>query len=388
MLAGPPAAAFSLWSNWAAEHGWPLVLRPNSDEREGVREWLTALDRAGSLAGLAADFLGAASGHAPGALAARLIAKTEHERGVLLQALASHLPPGESSTACLLLLRLAPALHDSGEAPDALLADWALPPLGVLAAVQAFVPAGLVPALLLSSPADAAGLADAVGFAARLCGAVPRLPVALQASSSALEAYLRTGESRAKALVREGRVSLEEPSRADLERQLEALGFREARTQSAVLERLAEEGVPHAVLARYGEAAREVATAERSPEAVDRARSSAERFLYEFLEALPDTRGLFELNAQVGFRLGGRPVEVDFLSRRLRVALEVDGYYHFRDESNSRRDRRKDLALQRHGYWVLRFLAQDVVARLEEILDTLRDVVSLRRKGPDGASSH
>jgi very-short-patch-repair endonuclease len=44
-----------------------------------------------------------------------------------------------------------------------------------------------------------------------------------------------------------------------------------------------------------------------------------------------------------------------------------------------RRDRRKDLALQRHGYLVLRFLAEDVVARFQEIRDTLQEVVAQRR---------
>ena len=74
---------------------------------------------------------------------------------------------------------------------------------------------------------------------------------------------------------------------------------------------------------------------------------------------------------------------MDFLSHRLKVAIEVDGYYHFQDEEAYRRDRRKDLALQRHGYLVLRFLASDVVARLEEIRDTILEVVSFRRHRED-----
>lgn len=386
VLEGPPAAALALWSQWVGARGRPLVLRSNGDEREGVREWLTVLDRTLPLVTLAADFLGAASGLAPGVLPRRLAEKTVHERDLLVQALAPQLPPGEASTACLLLLRLAPAVHASGEAPIALLAAWDQAPLSVLAAVHALAPADLAPALLLSSPADAEGLGDVARLATRLCDAVPRLPVALQAPSAALEAYLRDGQRQAQALVREGRVPLEVPSRAELERHLGALGL--AETRGAVLERLAEEGLPREVLAHYAQAAREVDAAERSPESEDRARSSAERFLHAFLEALPDTRGLFELNARVEFRLRGRPVEVDFLSRRLRVALEVDGYHHFRDEANYRRDRRKDLALQCHGYWVLRFLARDVVARLEEIQDTLREVISLRRGGPDGSASH
>ncbi len=71
---------------------------------------------------------------------------------------------------------------------------------------------------------------------------------------------------------------------------------------------------------------------------------------------------------------------MDLLARRLFIAVEIDGYHHFQDPEVYRRDRRKDLALQRHGYVVLRFLAQDVVARLEEILDTISEVISQRRE--------
>jgi very-short-patch-repair endonuclease len=112
---------------------------------------------------------------------------------------------------------------------------------------------------------------------------------------------------------------------------------------------------------------------------MDRARSAAERFLRLLLEELPDTQGLFELNERAEFRINNRPVEVDFLSRSLGIAIEIDGYYHFRDMEAYRRDRRKDVALQRHGYLVLRFLAEDVVKRFREIRDTLQEVVAQRR---------
>jgi very-short-patch-repair endonuclease len=41
------------------------------------------------------------------------------------------------------------------------------------------------------------------------------------------------------------------------------------------------------------------------------------------------------------------------------------------DTEAYRRDRRKDAALQEHGYFVLRFLAEDVGKRLDEVLDTI-----------------
>lgn len=108
---------------------------------------------------------------------------------------------------------------------------------------------------------------------------------------------------------------------------------------------------------------------------VDRARSEAERYLFELLEGLPITAGLFRLNAPVGFDFGGRPVEVDLWSRQIGLGIEIDGYHHFQDPQAYRRDRRKDWELQRRGYRVIRVLAEDVVERLEAVRDLICDAV-------------
>ena len=109
----------------------------------------------------------------------------------------------------------------------------------------------------------------------------------------------------------------------------------------------------------------------RKPEQEDAARSAAERFLFELLDALPRTAGRFTLNAKLGFPFGGRAAEIDLCAESLRLAVEVDGYHHFTDPDAYRRDRRKDWELQRHGYAVLRVLAADVVERMEEVLDRI-----------------
>ncbi|MFY0582514.1 endonuclease domain-containing protein [Cystobacter fuscus] len=346
---------------------------------------MEALGHARSPATDAAEHLGAAAGLRPGELPSRLKGKTAHERSVLLQALLPSLAPGDVSATCRALLQLPQVVPNSAEPLDAVLAACEGDALRALGAVHALVPGGAAPALLLSSPLSDPGtvagwLEQAARVCARACEGVPPLVVALQAERSALEAYLRGPESHTRALVREGRVELTVPSAEELVRRLEAQGVHKARALEAPLRQLAADGIPDEVLTRYGEAARKLEVAERESEAADGARSEAERFLYGVLDSLPATRGLFELNAKAEFLLRGRPVEVDFLSRRLRLALEVDGYHHFRDAERYRRDRRKDLALQRHGYWVLRFLADDVVAGFEEIRDTLLEVISIRRQ--------
>ena len=63
----------------------------------------------------------------------------------------------------------------------------------------------------------------------------------------------------------------------------------------------------------------------------------------------------------------------------MHLGIEIDGHWHFQDAEHYRRDRRKDWLLQRHGCVVLRFLATDVLERLEEILATVLEAVAWRR---------
>ena len=52
-----------------------------------------------------------------------------------------------------------------------------------------------------------------------------------------------------------------------------------------------------------------------------------------------------------------------------RVAIELDGGQHLADPVAYRRDRRKDQLLQENGYFVLRFLAEDVGKELDAVLE-------------------
>jgi hypothetical protein len=103
---------------------------------------------------------------------------------------------------------------------------------------------------------------------------------------------------------------------------------------------------------------------------------AAQRFLFEFLESLPETTGRFTLNASLDFSFGPRPMEVDLLCRGPRIAVEIDGYFHFLDAASYRRDRAKDWELQRRGYLVLRFPADDMISQLETIRDRIVSAVT------------
>jgi hypothetical protein len=113
---------------------------------------------------------------------------------------------------------------------------------------------------------------------------------------------------------------------------------------------------------------------------IERARSLAEQRLFELLQADPVTRDLFVLNGLLPFTFGSRKAEVDFVCVELRLAVEVDGYHHFKEHDAYRRDRRKDVLLQHHGYLVSRLLASDVVERETEVVNSIRKLVSRRRR--------
>lgn len=116
---------------------------------------------------------------------------------------------------------------------------------------------------------------------------------------------------------------------------------------------------------------------------VARARSATEAFLYRRLETLPETAGLFRLNADLPIPFDGQGrMEADLLCAEARLAIELDGDQHLRDPEAYRRDRRKDALLQESGYFVLRFLGQDVGKHLDDVLDTiLRTMANRRRLG-------
>jgi very-short-patch-repair endonuclease len=72
-------------------------------------------------------------------------------------------------------------------------------------------------------------------------------------------------------------------------------------------------------------------------------------------------------------------MEVDSLCAESRIAVELDGAQHLSDPDAYRRDRRKDQLLQENGYLVLRFLAADVVERLDAVLDAIQRGLGKRR---------
>ena len=189
-------------------------------------------------------------------------------------------------------------------------------------------------------------LEKAVEATAALANLVPRLDLALILSHAVWTDRASHAESHAFALLREGIVDLEHRNAASSvpEQHERADGF----------------GPDHPSLGS--------------------ARSAAELALSHALERASDTRGLFAINRRLPVLFGGAHLEIDLFCAPLGIAIEVDGYHHFRAEEAYRRDRRKDVLLQQLGIVVVRVLAEDVAQRLDDVVATIRMVVDRKKR--------
>jgi len=138
---------------------------------------------------------------------------------------------------------------------------------------------------------------------------------------------------------------------------------------AASVRRLVRDGVDTPLARLFVDVARQP---DRGATGAARARSATEAFFYRRLETLPETAGRFSLNAELPIPFDGwGNMEVDLLCTDARLVVELDGGQHLESLDGYRRDRRKDALLQEHGYFVLRFLAEDVGARLDMVLDAI-----------------
>ncbi len=180
----------------------------------------------------------------------------------------------------------------------------------------------------------------------------PATPIAIACSRAALQRWRAGRHDRLAAMVDEGAVEIPDAPLI---------------AEPPVVDGDPAAGGPQASASRR----------ERRSHAID-ARSVAEAALFAALEATPATAGRFELNEYLSVHFGSGAAEVDLLSREDRIAIEVDGYYHFTDLDAYRRDREKDLLLQLQGFVVIRALAQDVVKDARPVINAVSRVLAMR----------
>ncbi len=359
VLIGEPADGLALWRRWASRQQRPVLDgASNHDPEQSLRvvlgQWCRHLDS--------------------GAAKLCLAGKTEYELRTLLR---THMPTPVLSAAELRQLHhlLQPGVQDSNDDREVLTAD----PWHLLLALAALGGVTALPALVFSAPGQITVVSSLVEGLYGLATARSDWPIAVLMDSESHLALQREAESsRALALIEEGVVFLGRrestavasalpPAALRSERFADTLGFLNTLDPARPLTNHFEAAVAALTASEVEPGASQLAA---------RVRSEAERFLFECLQALPETRNLFRLNVRLPVKFGTTNLEVDLLARSHRLAVEVDGYYHFQNVDAYRRDRRKDLLLQRQGYIVVRVLATDVVERMPSVLDTIKSTLS------------
>jgi Protein of unknown function (DUF559) len=383
VLAGPIALGVRSVRRWAETLGRPLVFvrREQPDPESVVVPWVNELAKKHDLVDAAVDWLARRLDRPAGLLGRSLRAMTSYEAGIFLE---SVLPlvseTGVELVSRRLIERAAAREQPGGPAlPPALnsvLEGRGPPWIRVFRAMGELIRQECLPVLVLTPASqDIFGLEKVGRLLAELAATQPRAALILLVEAGLFDTYLAQAPvSRAKALLRASIVALTCPD------PFPAVGpvampaeFRESQSLESPVSKVWN---PESVICN--------SESQDLESDDDPARSAAERYLFERLESVPETAGLFELNATLGFRFGpNRWIEVDLAARSLNLVVEVDGYHHFQDPEAFRRDRRKDLELQKHGYLVARVLAGDVVERLEDVMDSILKAVAFRRATVD-----
>jgi hypothetical protein len=380
VLVGPTTSTMRMVGQWVDAESRPtLLVRPEGRDAESVVvPWVNELAKNHDLGIAAVHWLALRLDRAAGSLERSLRLMTPREVALFLD---SVLPLGSEAPVERIgrrLIECAAAgmrLGNSNVAADLdlLLEARSRPWIRVFGAMGDLVPLEFLPVLVLS-PADqsVAGLDGIARVLADLAVAQPGAALTLLVEQGLFHSYVTLAPaSRAKALLCESVITLPRSAgsagSAGADFHPTPIESRESTSGDLVVNEL-KSGISKLPSAKPG------------PDDDDEARSAAERFLFENLESVVETAGLFQLNGMLDFHFGlNRWIEVDLLARSLKLAVEVDGYHHFQDPEAFRRDRRKDLKLQKHGYLIVRVLADDVGQRLEEVMDTITAAIAFRR---------
>jgi Protein of unknown function (DUF559) len=376
VLVGSVIPSLRLLAHRAETRNRPLVSvrLEEADPEAVVVPWVDELANKHDLGTAALHWLAQQLSRNAQALERSLRLMTPHELGMFLE---SYLPLKGGTSVALVgrCLIESTAMGTQSEGPafarelNMLLQGYGRPWICIFRAIGELVDWNCLPVLVVSlAKPSVTGLEGIARLLGELASAQPRGAMALIVSQDLFDSFVALASaSRAKALLLESIVTLNGKQPSVSAKPVLPTIVAPASTCDDLIGDDLESRI------------RDLEATQQSAND-DEARSAAERFLFERLESGAETAGLFELNVTLDFYFGSsRWIEVDFAARSMKLAIEVDGYHHFHDPEAFRRDRRKDLELQKHGYLVVRVLAEDVVERLEEVMDTILQAVAFRR---------
>lgn len=373
VLQGKAIAARQLWIQWSKQTDRSTGVGVYSSIAAILETWLAAMAQHDDLRSRILQNV-ATLAHRPEAeLTAWLAHTSDYQRQLFWQQLA---PLSEDVDQLRAILDWLPAFPSSEPQTKPLVLADSSTVLASFAAVARLFPPSAVPGLLVLLPEDDQA-AVALAALAQLVEAVPQIPVALALTVAQVQCLLNElPESRAKAMLRGGLIDVPAPEPGNIRQWLSTHGLDDEQLQPLL--HLAE---THGTTPDVLDTALTLLNQAYQPETAEAAevyRSQAEWFLFQYLEARPTTMGRFQVNVRLDIDFGGRPMEVDFLDTAAKIVIELDGHYHFQSLDNYRRDRRKDRLLQQQGFLVLRFLSEDVVSDLEDILDAVDQALTTR----------
>lgn len=382
VLVGPPGLGVQAWRNWAGRRGLSVAHVLWGDRSDLTIAWVSRAFEENNPVTMAIRWVASQTHSDPAVTAARIERMTRYDFDTFWRELPSDATDPTAAAAYYLLMRFVTGERIDIAAMVGVLAETSAgvaDPVRVFRAIGGLLTQSRWPALLISPPhSEAAGwLLIALRGLEQIVATLPTLPVAV---AVAAEEYDRTVADqptiRSVALAREGYAAVPAVSVHDLSQRLRAAGVVPP-PPDATLRRLTADGLSEEMTAAFVEAAVAARSAVVSKDD-SQARSAAERLLHERLESLPQTAGLFALNQRLPFAHGIRSAEADLCASRLKLVVEVDGSYYHLKTHQYRLDRRKDWLYQRHGYWILRFLAEDVIDDLNTVLDAILEAVALR----------
>jgi very-short-patch-repair endonuclease len=317
LLAGTAPSAALGWARWAAQHGWLTLLSRGDGVDAAIAELLAQVPWLRCVAA-ARQTLAAAAGIEVSSVDASLDARSISERVRWIANLTGGDPRAQVAG---WLLSLA---HEPLSGPP----DPATAPIrgGALLAILCDL-APPVALLVHASGPTAERLVRAITTAAALTELLPRLPVAVSAPASVADEVLSARRaSRAFTMARQGLVKVA-----------------------------------------------------RLPPAAATADQAGEQALYAALSRDPRTSGRFERQLEVPVHERARTTTVALIARAECLVIELDRWHHERDDQRYQRDHIKDVWLQRAGFFVLRFLAEDVEQRLLDTVEEIAVVLAARR---------
>lgn len=128
-------------------------------------------------------------------------------------------------------------------------------------------------------------------------------------------------------------------------------------------------------LARHGL----VPTSPRRRRPAEGAHGQAAQALHAALAQDTRTAGAFARGARVSISDGGPDLEVDLAAKAMRLAVVIDGWHHRAEPHGYQRDRSDEARLRRAGYFVMRFAAEDIGARLAFVVNEIAIGLAGRR---------